>query len=88
MAPALPSWAAKPLTVALLAESVRSENFGMATAAKIPMITITMISSIRVKPADKRRRAVLRREVRVVMIVSIIILPCRQMPLAYGCPGL
>jgi hypothetical protein len=39
-----------PLAALSFAESDRLKNLGMATADIMPRITITMISSIRVKP--------------------------------------
>jgi hypothetical protein len=39
-----------PANVAFLASCAMLANFGIATAAKIPMMTITMINSISVKP--------------------------------------
>ena len=39
------------LFVALWAESLTDVSFGMATAAKMPITTMTMTNSIRVKPS-------------------------------------
>jgi hypothetical protein len=39
-----------PFSAAVLASTLRSTNLGSAVAARMPKITITMISSINVKP--------------------------------------
>lgn len=41
-----------PFSTETLASFCKSINFGAAETARIPKITITAISSIRVKPAD------------------------------------
>ena len=44
-----------PFKLAITASFLRSINLGAATAAKIPKITMTTTSSIRVKPEVKDR---------------------------------
>ena len=59
---------ATPATAAALASLVKSTNFGKAVAAKIPKMTMTTISSIRVKPSCLRLDLISR----CYLVVSMI----------------